>query len=110
MRRTRPYGSELLLAAALTAGGFIVAAAWSQETRVQTQNNSQDQSEIRTFKGKILSNGQRFILKDDDNGVWYNLDNQQQAGTFLGKNVLVMGVLDEPTLTIHVRSITEASP
>jgi len=111
MHRTHRYTNAFLLSAALTVGGFIAPAACSQETHLQAQNNSQDQSEIRTFKGKILSHdGQRLILKDAVNGVWYNLDDQQQAGKFLGKNVLVMGVLDEPTETIHVRSITEAKP
>jgi hypothetical protein len=63
MYRTHPYASALFLTAALTVGGFI-APACSQETHVQAQNNSQYQSEIKTFKGKILShNGQRFILE-----------------------------------------------
>jgi hypothetical protein len=111
MRRTHPYASALLVTAALMVGGFIAPAVCSQETHVRTQDKSQDQSEVKEFKGKILSqNGQRFILRDDANGVWYNLDDQQQAGKFLGKNVSVTGVLDEPTLTIHVRSITDANP
>jgi len=101
----------LLLTADLMASGSIVPAARPQGIRVQAQNNSQDQPAIRAFKGKILSqNGQRFILRDDVNEVWYHLDDQQQAGKFLGKNVVVMGVLDVPIDTIHVHSITDANP
>lgn len=73
--------------------------------------NSQNQSapEVRTFTGKVLSqNGERFILRDEANDVWYHLDDQQQAGKFAGKNVLVTGVLDGRTDTIQVREITEA--
>jgi hypothetical protein len=99
----------LLLTADLMASGSIVPAARPQGIRVQAQNNSQDQPAIRAFKGKILSqNGQRFILRDDVNEVWYHLDDQQQAGKFLGKNVVVMGILDGSTGTIRVRSIAES--
>ncbi len=73
--------------------------------------NSQNQSapEVKTFTGKVLSqNGERFILRDETNDVWYHLDDQQQAGKFAGKNVLVTGVLDGRTDTIQVREITEA--
>jgi hypothetical protein len=73
--------------------------------------SSQDQKapEVRTFAGKVLSqNGERFILRDAANDVWYHLDDQQQAGKFAGKNVLVTGVLDGRTDTIQVREITEA--
>lgn len=73
------------------------------------QIQSQDQLAVSTFTGKIVSqNGERFILRDDGNQVWYHLDDQQQAHKFLGKNVLVTGVLDGPTDTIRVRSIIEA--
>ena len=73
--------------------------------------NSQNQStpEVKTFTGKVLSqNGERFILRDEANDVWYHLDDQQQAGKFAGKNVLVTGVLDGRTDTIQVHEITEA--
>jgi len=73
--------------------------------------SSQDQKapEIRTFAGKVLSqNGERFILRDEANDVWYHLDDQQQAGKFAGKNVLVTGVLDWRTDTIQVREIAES--
>jgi hypothetical protein len=73
------------------------------------QSQSQQQSEVKTFTGKILSqNGGRFILRESTSELWYHLDDQQQAGKFLGKNVLVTGVLDGLTDTIRVRSITDA--
>jgi Tfp pilus assembly protein FimT len=73
------------------------------------QSQDQKAPDVRTFAGKVLSqNGERFILRDEANDVWYHLDDQQQAGKFAGKNVLVTGVLDGRTDTIKVREITEA--
>jgi|SRR5580692_10983328 hypothetical protein len=73
------------------------------------ENHSQDEPAVSTFTGKIVSqNGERFILRDEGNQVWYHLDDQQQAHKYFGKNVLVTGVLDGPTDTIRIRSIIEA--
>jgi hypothetical protein len=72
------------------------------------QNQPQNAPEVKTFTGKVLSqNGERFILRDQVNDVWYHLDDQQQAGKFCGKYVQVTGVLDGRTDTIQVREITE---
>jgi hypothetical protein len=76
---------------------------------VVAQSETQNAPEVRTFAGKVLSqNGERFILRDEANDTWYHLDDQEQAGKFAGKNVLVTGVLDGRTDTIRVRQITEA--
>jgi uncharacterized protein DUF5818 len=75
---------------------------------IVAQNQTQNAPEVRTFTGKVLSqNGERFILRDEANDVWYHLDDQQQARKFAGKNVLVTGVLDGRTDMIQVREITE---
>jgi hypothetical protein len=61
------------------------------------------------YAGTIVSlNGERFILRDDDNELWYHLDDQQQASKFAGKKVLVEGQLDASTNVIHVQQIEEA--
>ncbi len=100
----------LFLAFALAATGFVVRASSPQAIQTQVQNQPVDQPAIGVFKGKILSqNGEQFILRDDVNETWYHLDDQQQAGKFLGKIVSVTGVLDQTTDTIRVRSINEAS-
>jgi hypothetical protein len=102
--------SALFLSAALALSGSVVQASRPQAAQAEEQSQSQGQSAISTFNGKVLSqNGERFILRDDINGTWYHLDDQKQAGKFLGKNVSVTGVLDQRTDTIRVRSITEAS-
>jgi TonB family protein len=49
-------------------------------------------------------------LRDDDNNVWYHLDDQQKASQLFGKDVLVTGTFDGLTGTIRVQSIVEGKP
>jgi hypothetical protein len=64
-------------------------------------------AQTQNFAGKIVSqNGVRFILRDDQDNVWYHIDDQQQAAKYLGKNVNITGTLDGQTDMIHVRTIT----
>lgn len=70
---------------------------------------SGDEPAASTYAGKIVSqNGDRFILRDDVNEVWYHLDDQAQAQKYFGKDVLVTGVLDGRSDMIHVRNIVAA--
>ena len=70
-----------------------------------------DEPASATFAGKIVSqNGDRFILRDDANEVWYHLDDQAQAQRHFGKDVVVTGVLDGRSDMIHVRNIVEVKP
>jgi TonB family protein len=72
---------------------------------------TQQQSKAETFSGKIVSqNGVRFVLRDDDNNVWYHLDDQEKAGKLVGKDVVVTGTFDGLTGTIRVQSIVEGTP
>ena len=72
---------------------------------------TQEQSKVQTFGGKIVSqNAVRFVLKDYDNDVWYHIDDQQKAGNFLGKYVLITGTFDGLTGTIRVQRMVEATP
>ena len=69
----------------------------------------QQQAKAQAFYGKIVSqNGVRFVLRDDENGVWYHLDDQAKAGTLVGKDVLVTGTFDGLSGTIRVQSIVES--
>jgi Protein of unknown function (DUF5818) len=65
---------------------------------------------VEAYTGTIVSlNGQQYVLRDEDNDVWYNLDDQRDASKFAGKKVLVMGKLDARTEVIHVQQIEEVS-
>ena len=69
------------------------------------------QAKAQSFYGKIVSqNGVRFVLRDDENGVWYHLDDQAKAGALIGKDVLVTGTFDGLSGTIRVQSIVESEP
>src|SRR5271155_6025445 len=99
----------------LPCAAFLVMGGQSNQLRASVAPSAflrvppGDEPAVATFAGKIVSqNGERFILRDDVNEVWYHLDDQQQASKFFGKNVSVTGVLDGPTVTIRVRSISEA--
>jgi Protein of unknown function (DUF5818) len=65
---------------------------------------------VEAYTGTIVSlNGQQFVLRDDDNDFWYNLDDQRDAAKFAGKKVLVVGRLDARTGVIHVEQIEDAA-
>ena len=110
---TKGSGSRVALLAVISAaflvGGMQARLLKASPLLSNMAQQAQSTPEVRTFTGKVLSqNGERFILRDEANDTWYHLDDQQQAGKFAGKNVLVTGVLDGRTDTIQVREITEA--
>jgi Protein of unknown function (DUF5818) len=107
---------HLLAVAVVVAFGFCVAVPSASPSPnrlsvsavphflLQQQSESKDQPQ--KFLGTVISmNGERFVLRDDVNNVWYHLDDQDKAGKFLGKKVLVTGILDGRADEIHVQSI-----
>lgn len=65
------------------------------------------ETESRTFTGKIANHDGKYTLLGDD-GKTYQLDDQNKAKDFDGKKVTVTGQLDEENMTIHVSEIEEA--
>jgi uncharacterized protein YdeI (BOF family) len=114
VRKTSGLRNTLLLllgATCLIAGGHSnqLHAAVAPSTFVRVASG--DEPASATFAGKIVSqNGDRFILRDDANEVWYQLDDQAQAQRHFGKDVVVTGVLDGRSDMIHVRNIVEVKP
>ena len=75
------------------------------------QQSQSPQPKWQKFGGKVVSqNDIRFVLKDYDNDIWYHIDDQQKARSFLGKNVLITGIFDGLTGTIRLQNIVEATP
>jgi TonB family protein len=106
MRRTATVevAISLLLWGALLTGHF-------PQPKVSQGSLTQQQAKLQSFSGKIVSqNGVRFVLRDDDDNVWYHLDDQEKAGKLVGKDVLVTGKFDGLTGTIRVQSIVESPP
>jgi periplasmic protein TonB len=106
MRRTAAVEAamSLMLCGALLTGHI-------PQSKVLDGSSTQGQAKAQTFSGKIVSqNGVRFVLRDEDNNVWYHLDDQEKAGKLVGKDVLVTGKFDGLTGTIRVQSIVESPP
>lgn len=74
----------------------------------QSQIQSNDKAEVKTFSGTIWMNGDRFVLRDEREKRWYHLDaDQKLIAKFEGKEVKVTGTLDSTTSEIHVQRIEE---
>ncbi|MGA8185622.1 MAG: DUF5818 domain-containing protein [Terriglobia bacterium] len=64
------------------------------------------ETEAQTFTGKVMSSEGKYTLQGED-GKTYQLDDQDKAKEFDGKNVKVTGSLDEENMTIQVDQIEE---
>jgi protein TonB len=106
MRRTATVEAAMSL---LLCGALLTCQ--TAQSEVSQDSLTQEQAKAQTFSGKIVSqNGVRFVLRDDENNVWYHLDDQDKAGKLVGKDVLVTGKFDGLTGTIRVQSIVESPP
>ncbi len=106
MRRTATVEVAMSL---LLCGALLTRH--TPQSKVSEASTTQGQAKAQTFSGKIVSqNGVRFVLRDEDNNVWYHLDDQEKAGKLLGRDVLVTGKFDGLTGTIRVQSIVESPP
>ena len=114
VRKASAVRCTLLL---LFCAAFLIAGGTSKQLRASIAPStfawvySGDEPDAGTYAGRIVSqNGDRFILRDEANEVWYHLDDQAQAQKYFGKDVIVTGVLDGRSDMIHVRNIVEAKP
>lgn len=77
----------------------------SQQQPMPDDQNMANVPSAKTFSGKIVKSGDKYVLKDGDNKTTYQLDDQQKAQDFLNKAVKVTGTLDASTGTIRVSVI-----
>jgi len=61
----------------------------------------------RPFMGTVLRRNRIYVLRAGD--VEYQLDDSDEARAYANQSVKIMGTFDQPTNTIHVRTI-ERSP
>src|SRR5487761_991830 len=73
-----------------------------RSSRAQQQT---PQQATQKFQGTIVKSKAKYILRDKSSGATYQLDNQDQAKKFAGKDVTVSGTLDPTTNTIQVSEI-----
>ncbi|MGA9978727.1 MAG: DUF5818 domain-containing protein [Candidatus Sulfotelmatobacter sp.] len=72
----------------------------------QAQQPSDAQAQdSKPFNGTIMKEKGRLVLKDTATNVSYQLDDQDKAKQFEGKQVKVVGKLDLDTNLIHVETI-----
>lgn len=58
----------------------------------------------QTFTGTIIKDGNRYVLKVSSNSV-YQLDDQERAKQYEGKQVKIAGTLDATGNSLHIGSI-----
>ena len=74
----------------------------------QGQGEMQKHPAMQTFTGTVLKSANQYLLRSADN-VTYQLDDQEQAKRYVGKEVLIIGSLDETNGMIHVQEIKPAA-
>ena len=83
------------------------SSARTQQSAIQGQ--PADKAEAKVFTGTIWMNGGRFVLRDEHEKRWYQLDvDQKVVAGFEGKQVKVIGTLNAANSQIHVQHIEEA--
>ena len=82
---------------------------WAQNaTQSQSQPGDQAQTQqaaTKSFAGKIMKQGEQYVLKDTANKVTYVLDSEDEVKQYEGKEVIVIGSFDAASNTIHVQKI-----
>ena len=73
----------------------------------QTDATNPQQS-ARSFEGKIEKSGDKLVLQDSTTQTSYQIDDQDKAKQFQGKNVKVMATLDAASNTLHIVDISPA--
>src|SRR5262245_63434886 len=84
---------------------------WTQQQAphsVQGQYDTQKRPAAQTFTGMIVKSGEKYVLTTSDN-VSYELDDQERASQFEGKQVQVTGNLDKGSNMIQVSDIKAAT-
>jgi hypothetical protein len=94
-----------LLLAGLTTLFTLLATPVQSTVPATPTLQTQAQSEVQTFMGTILKNGEKFVLSDSATKTRYALDNTNKARVLEGKAVKVTGTLDMVNALIHVKTI-----
>jgi len=80
-----------------------------RQSQTQDQSPNKEQSEVKTFAGKITKSNGRYVMEDPSANNSYYLDDAESAKKYEVKNVVVTGTLDAANRTIHVQKIESAA-
>lgn len=98
-----------LVALSMQANAQEPARDSQQPSAAQQQQNDMQTQDAKPFNGTIVKEKGKLVLKDTAANVSYQLDDQNKAKEFVGKQVKVTGKLDLNTNLIHVENIEAAS-
>jgi len=113
-RRVTPFVS-LLLVSSLSLAPLLLAQnprssnPPPRQQAPQTSSQASNQTDTRTFSGKITKSNGKYVLEDPASKTPMVLDDQKAAKKYDGKAVIVTGSLDTATNTIHVQKIEAAA-
>jgi|SRR5664279_5279140 len=74
---------------------------------MEPAKSAQPQS-AQAFSGKVVKIGDKLMLKDSATQTSYQLDDQDKAQPYVGKDVKVLATLDANSNTLHVVDIGPA--
>jgi len=81
---------------------------YPQGRYAQQDRDVEREPATQSFAGTVMMENDHYVLKTSDNNT-YQLDDQERAKEYEGKQVQVMGVLNSETNMIRVRDIKMAS-
>lgn len=102
---------QLATGLTLAVGAALLASTmWAQDAPAQSQSQAGDQMQAqqaatKTFAGKIVKEGDKYVLRDMARKVTYVLDGTDDLKQYEGKDVTVIGSLDTAKNTIHVQKV-----
>lgn len=102
------FGFLISYAPKLSCSVFPHSPGFGSQVNLLQEQPKRDKS-VSTFFGKIVKDGDRFVLSDAKRKIWYELDDQQTVSKFDGKTVKLTGTLDATKNLILVQSVEQAS-
>jgi hypothetical protein len=102
----------VLLASALPVVGAVLVIIEHPTRNLNSAPElvqSQWHLDVRTLAGKISQRRGKFVFREEHRKEFYQLDDQQNAQRYSGKEVLVTGILDAQASLVHVHRIEAAT-
>lgn len=76
--------------------------------QLAVSGQSKENADAKVFNGTIWMNGGRFVLRDERQRLWYQLEvDQKLVAKYEGKHVKVIGTQAVPNTAIRVQRIEE---
>jgi Protein of unknown function (DUF5818) len=75
-----------------------------QEPEQSANSQAEQRAATQTITGTIMKDGTKYFLKESS-GTTYEVDDQDKAKQYDGKQVKIVGALDANRKTLHIASI-----